>query len=84
MGPVFELEARLVHGLGASVELTESPVVHVALWQERGRAQRWVSIEIREGELSGKALFVPVEALQGEGRRVQLEQVAARADVLFK
>jgi len=52
---------------GADVELLESPDLRVALWKVLGGAQRFVSVELLGGEHVGLIVYIPVEALTGEG-----------------
>jgi len=66
IGRAYRTPGRLVRTQPGNVELLDGVHVRLSLWKERGAAQRWVSLEVIQGELTGTELFVPIEALQGQ------------------
>lgn len=68
-GPSFQTPGRTLRRLAGDVELLDGVQVRVSLWKEQGRAQRWFSLELLNGELVGVEVFIPLEAVQGEARK---------------
>jgi len=60
------MEGRTVERQGSTLELLDTVAVVVRAWQERGNAQRWVSLRIASGPSTGFELFVPFEALEND------------------
>jgi len=68
-GPAYRIEGRTLERSSEDVELLETVGVRLSVWKERGRAQRWVSLELLSGAHAGLETFVPLEVLEGEGQR---------------
>lgn len=68
-GPCYAMEGRTVHRVGPT-EVLETVTVRTSLWRERGASQRWVSLEVTTGSHAGLEVFVPLEAMEGEGLEV--------------
>jgi hypothetical protein len=66
LGAAYRIQGRTLQRL-TDIEVSEAVELVVSLWRERGRAQRWLSVDVRTGSHDGLEIFMPLEVLQGQG-----------------